>query len=162
MKIKPLVNGTYVLQRFQAKGGWTYISIPEIIEQGKWKTKGIKIRGSIDGHDIRQLRLMRTGDMVFLPVSAVIRKAIRKKEGDKVSVVLYEDEEALLIPQLIIDCLEDEPNAMKYFSELTEGYKREYVNWIMAARHAETKASRIATMVSKLLKKQTLSKPYEQ
>ncbi len=161
MKAIPFIQGEYILQRFRGKGGWTYIAFPEIIEQGKWKTGGMKIKGRIDDHIVSQLRLMRTGDMVFLPVSAAIRKAIMKREGDKVKVILYEDESTLVIPAEVRACLEDEPGAMEYFRSLTEGYQREYVNWINAAKRSETKAARIVTMIGKLLKKQTLSKIYD-
>lgn len=161
MKEKPLIKGTYILQRFKAKGGWTFISIPEIIEQDKWKTGGIKIKGTIDDCEVSQLRLMRTGDMVFLPINATIRKHTRKREGDKVMAVLYEDHAAIAIPEELMICLEDEPAALKYFMQLTEGYKREYIAWINGAKQPQTKAGRIAKMIGKLLKKQTLSKPYD-
>lgn len=161
MKNKLLIKGVYTVQRFRAKGGWTYISIPEIIEQELWKTGGIKVKGSVDDHIIQQLRLMRTRDMVFLPLSASIRKATRKKEGDKVSIILFEDESELSIPADLQECLEDEPAALEYFVSLTEGYKREYIAWINAAKQPATKAGRISKMIGKLLKKQTLSKPYD-
>lgn len=160
MKNKPLIKGEYVLQRFKVKGGWTFISIPEIIAQDKWKIGGIKIKGTIDDCPINQLRLMRTGNMVFLPINATIRKYTRKREGDKVMVILYEDDTALQIPEELMACLEDEPAALKYFMQLTEGYKREYIAWINGAKQAQTKAGRITKMIGKLLKKQTLSKPY--
>ncbi|RYD69742.1 MAG: DUF1905 domain-containing protein [Sphingobacteriales bacterium] len=162
MSKKPLVRGEYKLQRFQAKGGWTFIAIPEILQQNKWKTGGIKIKGSIDNCVIGQLRLMRTDNMVFLPINAGIRKQIKKQEGDTVGVLLQEDESDLIIPDEITVCLLDEPAAHKYFKQLTEGYKREYIQWINAAMQPATKAGRIAKMIEKLLKKQTLSKIYDQ
>ena len=157
----PLIKGTYILQRFKAKGGWTFVSIPEILEQGKWNRGGIKIKGSIDAYTFRQLRLMRTGDNVFLPLSAVIRKAIGKKEGDRVKLVLYVDEEPFVVPAEILECLELEPAARQYFMSLTEGYQKEYCSWINAAKQPATKAGRITKMIDKLLKKQTLSKIYD-
>lgn len=162
MKNKPLIKDFYILERFKAKGGWTYISIPEILEQDKWKPKGVKVSGSIDDYPIKQLRLMRTGDMVFLPVGAAIRRTIGKREGDKVQVILFEDDSEIVVPVELMECLEDEPAALKYFMQLSEGYKREYIAWINGAKQASTKAGRIAKMIGKLLKKQTLSKPYDE
>ena len=158
MSRKPLISGVYNLQRANVKGGWTYISIPEIIKENKWRPGGFKIKGSIDGCAIRQLRLMRTGDMIFLPVNATIRKAIMKQAGDAVKLVLYEDDAELVIPGELLLCLEDEPGAREYFMQLSEGYKREYINWIGSAKQLQTKAARVAKMIEKLLKKQTLSK----
>ena len=157
----PLIIGSYLLERFEAKGGWTYISLPEILQTNAWRAGGIKVKGQIDGCPIPQARLMRTADLVFLPVTAAIRRQINKRAGDRIELVLYKDESPLEIPAEILSCLDDEPKAKSYFMRLTEGYQREYINWINAAKRPETKAGRIIKMIGKLLKEQTLSKIYE-
>ena len=43
---------------------------------------------------------MKNGNM-FLPVKAEIRKAIGKREGDTVHVILYVDNSVIIIPQEI-------------------------------------------------------------
>ena len=85
---KPLVNATYLLQKFPGKGGWTYAAIPEII-QDKTKPFGwVTVRGSIDDYELKQYKLMPMGEgRLFLPVKAAVRKAIKKEAGDYVKII---------------------------------------------------------------------------
>lgn len=159
MKEKRLTEGRFKLQRFQAKGGWTYISLPGITP-AKGKAFGqLKVKGSIDGCEFEQYQLMPLGNGdLFLPVNINIRKKIGKKEGDTVKLVLFEDNAPLKIPSELLLCLQDEPKAYEIFMKLSEGYQKEFINWIYAAKREETRVTRMAAMISKVLQGQTLSK----
>lgn len=150
--IKPLVNQSYLLEKFSGKGGWTYARIPEIPQDKKAHFGWVKVRGTIDGYEIKRYHLMPMGNgSLFLPVKAEIRKKIKKKEGDYVHVILYPDSEPLEIPQEMFLCLQEEPLALKFFQSLSESEQNDYIQWIFSAKKEETEIVRLAKAIDKLL-----------
>lgn len=151
--MKPLVNKKYLLERFPGKGGWTYARIPEILQDKKAHFGWVKVRGTIDGYEISNYHLMPMGNgSLFLPVKAEIRKKIKKNEGDKVHVILYPDNEPLVIPEEMLLCLQDEPVALKFFNSLSESEQKYYIQWIYSAKKEDTKVDRIVKAINRLVK----------
>lgn len=155
---QPLVNNHYLLERFQAKGGWTYARIPEVLQDRSAPFGWVKVRGTIDGVEIRNYHLMPMGNgNLFLPVNAQVRKTIGKAEGDYVHVILYADNSAVEVPEELRQCLLDVPVAYRNFLNCTPGEKKAFIDWIYAAKKEDTKVERIAKAIIMLEKKQTLS-----
>lgn len=151
---KPLVNKKYLLEKFPGKGGWTFARVPEIPQDKKAPFGWVKVKGSIDGVEFSKYHLMPMGDgNLFLPVKAETRKKIKKKEGDWVHVILYADNEPLQAPEEMLDCLREEPAALKFFESLTEGERKLYINWIYSAKKEETKIDRMAKAVNNLARR---------
>lgn len=151
-KTSPLINKKYRLEKFQGKGGWTFARIPEIAATKKNPFGWRRVKGSIDGFEIKKYHLMPMGNgILFLPVKAEIRKKINKKEGDFVHVILYPDNEPLEIPEELLLCLNDEPQALAFFNSLTESERKYYIQWIYSAKREETKVNRIAKTINRLL-----------
>lgn len=149
----PLVNKQYKLERFAGKGGWTYAAIPEVLQDKSTPFGWVRVRGSIDGVEIKSYRLQPMGNgKLFLPVKAEIRKKIGKKEGDQVKIILYRDDSPLDIPEELLMCLQDEPKAYQQFFQFTEGIQKEYITWIYSAKKNETRVQRIARTIGKLLR----------
>jgi hypothetical protein len=150
--MKPIVNKKYLLEKFHGKGGWTFARIPEIPSDKNKPFGWVKVKGSIDGYEIRKCHLMPMGNgKLFLPVKAEIRKTIKKKEGDYVQVILYPDNELLKVPEEMLLCLSDEPTALKFFQSLSESEQNYYIQWVYSAKKDETKIDRLAKTVNRLM-----------
>ncbi|HEX5169783.1 MAG TPA: YdeI/OmpD-associated family protein [Cyclobacteriaceae bacterium] len=151
--MKPLVDKSYLLERFPGKGGWTFARIPEVIQDKNKPFGWVKVKGSIDGYEIRKVHLMPMGNgKLFLPVKAEIRKKIKKKEGDHVHVILFPDDEPLAVPEEMLLCLEDEPKALSFFHTLSESEQLFYIKWIYSAKKEDTKINRLARTVNRLMR----------
>lgn len=151
--MKPLVNKKYLLEKFQGKGGWTYARIPEVLQDKNVPFGCVKVRGTIEGYEIKKYHLMPMGNgKLFLPVKAEIRKKIKKEEGDWVHIVLYPDNEPMEVPEEMLLCLEDEPKALKFFNSLSESEQKFYIEWIYSVKKEETKVDRMANSINRLLK----------
>ncbi len=141
---KPLVKKDYLLQKYPGKGGLTYAATPEPLQDKRSPFGWVKVKGSIDGFDIKKYHLMpmRNGKL-FLPVRAGIRKKIGKQAGDFVKIILYKDETPLEIPDELVVCLTDEPYAFEKFQQLKKGEQKAFIDWIYSAKTDETKVTRI-------------------
>jgi len=152
---KPLVNKEYLLEKSPGKGGWTYTIIPEILPDKKSPFGWVKVKGSIDGVEISKYHLMPSGKgTLILFVKAEIRKKIKKQAGDCVHVILYPDNEPLEVPEELLLCLQDDPEAWPFFNSLNESEQHNYVKWIYSAKTEQTKVDRIAKTLDRLSKRQ--------
>lgn len=157
MEEQPLTDKSYLLEKFPGKGGWTYAAIPEISPDKHAHFGWVRVKGSIDGYEIKGYHLMPMGNgLLFLPVRAEIRKKIKKQAGDWVQIILYADNTPQEAPEELVLCLQDEPAAYQAFLKCTDGEQKAVVDWIYSAKTDETKVERIVQTINKLLNNQKL------
>jgi hypothetical protein len=116
--------------------------------------KGFRVKGKLDNYDFYMIALLPMGGGDFImALNAAMRKAIKKQKGASVQVQMMVDTNEIKPPVELIECLEDEPEALQYFSSLTKGHQNYFTNWIRSAKTDPTKAKRIAATLNALNKK---------
>ncbi|ANH82455.1 hypothetical protein A8C56_17095 [Niabella ginsenosidivorans] len=141
------------LQKFDRHGektGWTYIEIPADLTQQllPGNKKMFRVKGRIDEHKIAGVFLLPMGDGSFiLPVNAAMRKGIHKKEGAMVEVVLQPDAKKYELNRELMECLQEEEEALAYFRSLVPSHQNYFSKWVDAAKTDATKAQRIARTI---------------
>ena len=137
------------------KTGWTYIEISAANAQ-KLKPnnkKSFRVKGKLDELAIKQVALIPMGDGKFImAVNATMRKALGKRKGAKVTVQLEEDKKPLQVSKEFMECLTDEPDAVRHFNTLPPSHQLYFSKWIDSAKTEPTKTKRIAQAVSALAK----------
>lgn len=144
-----LTDKKYQLERFSGKGGWTYISLPEIPKDKEAAFGTVKVRGMIDGYELSDVNLMSFSGVLIMAVRAEIRKAIGKEEGDYVHVKLYKDTGIFQIPDDFKQRLTDE-GVFDIFKSYKKWEQRMCIKWIFSAKREETVKERITKTIFKL------------
>lgn len=152
-----MVDKKYLLEKFPGKGGWTYTAIPEILQDKNAPFGWVKVKGSIDGFEIKKYHLMPLGNgTLMLAVKAEIRKKIKKQAGDYVHIILYPDNEPLEVPAELLLCLQHDPDALEVFHSLSENEQQNYIKWIYSAKTDQSKVDRITKILIRLSKHRNL------
>jgi len=162
-KIDLMIQYTTTLLKFNSKGeksGWTYIEISAAqAHKLKPDTKvSFRVKGSIDQHTFEKAAILPMGDGSFiLPVNGTMRKAIGKRDGEKVKMVLELDERKLILSPDLVKCLKEEPGALAFFKSLPMSHQQYFSKWIESAKTNATKTKRIVMALTALSKKQGYS-----
>ncbi|SKC23603.1 DUF1905 domain-containing protein [Alkalitalea saponilacus] len=149
------VSGTYLLQKFSGKGGWTYLEVPEV-EPDKHAWFGeVEISGRIDDFRFENRKLLPMGNgRLFLPVNAKIRKEIQKEAGETVSLELEIHSNDVVTPDEILNCFQYEPaSTYENYLRLSKNEKQSYLDHILEAKSDDVKVHRIIKMMNDLAEK---------
>jgi len=155
-----MIQFTATIHKFDKKGektGWTYIEIGAA-RAGKLKPgnkKSFRVKGSLDQHKIEKTALIPMGDGNFiLPLNSQMRKAVGKKQGDKIYVMLAADDRKPTLSNDLMVCLKEDPMAMAFFKSLPGSHQLYFSKWIEGAKTAQTKTRRIIAAMMAFGKKQ--------
>ena len=154
-----MLTFTTTILKFSKQGektGWTYIVVPDKIAKklNPGVKKSYRVKGKLDDYKIEKTALipMGKGDFI-LPVNAALRKATGKRFGATLKVQLEIDVAPILAPAELLECLQDEPEALKYFNSLPQGHRNYFTKWIESARTEPTKTKRIALVIKTMVRK---------
>lgn len=153
-----MLRFTATIEKFADQGektGWSYIRI-SAEQAGKLMPgtrKAFRVKGKVDDHPFSMLSLMPMGDGSYImTINGSMRKAIRKQKGATIKVALELDEQEMKPPAALMECLEDEPEALARFQSLTKGHQNYYTMWINNAKTEPTKAKRIAATINSMVR----------
>lgn len=149
-----LVNKSYQIEKFNSKGGWTFVKIPEIPPNKNNRFGWVRVQGTIDNVKIEKYHLQPMGNgILFLPLNAKIRKKLSKKVGDFVHVKLYEDSIPIGLMKELVLCFKSEPKVFDTFMKMTKIEQKNTIEWIYVAKTDKIKIERITKSIDKMLNK---------
>lgn len=154
-----MVRFTATIQKFEEMGektGWSYISIPSTIAQqlSPGNKKSFRVKGKLDNYSFKGVSLLPMGGGDFImALKTEVRKAIGKQKGAKLEVQLALDKVPYKINQELLDCLADEPEALKHFNTMPPSHQAYWSKWIESAKTEPTRTKRITQSVIALSKK---------
>lgn len=145
-----------IIRKFGYKGektGWTYFEVPATIalQLVPGNKKSFRIKGYFDEVPVKQVALLPMGDGRFIiPLNASMRKALGKREGNRLTLRIRVDRSEQVTDRDFAACLEDDAAAREGFSRLPPSHRNYFSKWIADARTTQTKARRIAMALEAL------------
>lgn len=108
---------------------------------------------NLNGHAYRSSVFPEERSRQYLVINAQMRAAASLAHGQVIAASLVPDHEprSLPLPADLVQALAAEPIAQARFEKLALSHRREYVEWVEAAKKAETRARRIAEVLKKML-----------
>lgn len=152
-----MVIYTTTIRRFGQMGEktrWMYIEIPAEIaaKLNPGCKKSYRVKGKLDTYPIEKVALLPMGEGSFImPFNAQMRKGTGKREGAGLKVSFELDERSIPINAELVNCLADEPEALRFFNSLPKSVQGYFSKWIDTAKTDTTKAKRIAESVNALM-----------
>jgi hypothetical protein len=147
-------NFSAVLKRPEGVGTWTYLSIPARVSKAFGTRGRVRVRGTIDGHAFQSSAMPDGDGSHFLVVNKTIRDAIGANQGSTVRVLMERDtvERKVEVPADFKKALAANAAAHQEFSAYPYSHQKELVDWIRAAKRAETRQRRITKALASLVK----------
>ena len=146
-----LVDGIYLIERMEGKGGWSFVKFPKEIMPTSKAFGMMKVSGSVDDFSFGGKHLMPMGNgFIFLPLAKAIRTKIGKNEGDSVLVRLYKEEIPDKLPQELMDCLKDDIGKYDLFQKLKKSEQKEWIQYIYSSDKIEERTDRIIKLLHDL------------
>ena len=134
------------------KTGWTYVEIPAKVAEklNPGERRSFRVKGRLDKLAVKALALIPIGGGDFvIPLNAEMRKSLAKGKGDRLvmEIALDKNPDPIPMPEDLLQCLQDEPKAIKAFEALPGSHQKYYIKWVNSAKTEPTRVKRIAGTV---------------
>ncbi|QGQ97823.1 DUF1905 domain-containing protein [Paenibacillus psychroresistens] len=140
------------IQRFKAHlvkpdtvGAWTYLTVPFKADEVFASKARIPVKGTISGVPYLGSLLPHGDGRHYMVVNKDLRESCGASNGDQVEVTMQFDEDKRTneIPLDLEAALAKSVQIKTIFSELAYSHQKEYIEWIISAKKAETRTARI-------------------
>lgn len=127
----------------------TVVFLPEAIIK-KLPAGRIRTKGTMNGTPFDlAVQYKKDGSRYFV-VGAILRRAARLKEGDRVTVIFHlTDPNELVIPEELEAVLEQDDEFRKVWDTFTLGYQRSLVYYITSVKNSDSRIKRALEIAGK-------------
>jgi len=137
------------------KGAWTFLEIPFSVEKEFGSKARVAVAGTMNGFAFQNSLLPQGDGTHAMAVSKSLQAGAKASAGDLVSVRMHVDrsERTVVVPTELQQVLALRPDAKAAFDSLSPSHRKEYAEWVAAAKRAETRKSRADKSVTMVLAK---------
>ena len=154
-------------KKFKAKaeaagpgGAWCFIAVPFDVSE-VWGVRGqLQVKGTINGFPYRTT-IQPADGRHLLTFNKQLQAGAKAKAGDTVSVVMERDTEERIVeaPAELAKAFRKNKEAKQLWDKLAYTHRKEFAQWISAAKQKETRDRRAQKAVDMMLTKKTMSGP---
>lgn len=145
------------MPKFRAKlepvpHGGQYVVVPAKIAEQAGLAHGARVRGTVRGVPYRS-SLMKYSGIFHLGVHKAVLAEAGAEFGQRIELTLERDDQPLpsdVVPDDLARMLARNPKARAAFAALRSSLRREYVQSIVSAKKAETRARRLQKVIGLL------------
>ena len=137
------------------KGAWTFLEIPFSVEKEFGSKARVAVAGTMNGFAFQNSLLPQGDGTHAMAVSKSLQAGAKATAGDVVAVRLEVDrsERTVVVPPELESVLASRPDAKAAFDSLSHSHRKEYAEWVAAAKRAETRQSRADKSITMVLAK---------
>lgn len=133
-------------------GAWAMVAIPRSVSRAFPARERVPVAGTINGYAFRTSVMPRADGSYYMMVNKAMRAGAGAGPGDTVVVELDRDAHAaeVVVPGELRQALDADEDGRVRFDALPESRRKEYAEWVAAAKQPATRARRAAKVLSLL------------
>jgi hypothetical protein len=136
-------------------GAWTFLEIPFDVAEAFGTRARVAVAGTMNGFAFRNSLLPQGDGTHAMAVSKQLQAGAGAGAGDVVAVTIDVDrsERSVQLPAELQTALASNQAAATAFESLSYSHRKEFADWIAAAKKAETRLSRAGKALGMILER---------
>jgi hypothetical protein len=137
------------LKGYDAKGTTTFVLVPESVMAAFAPRKRVPIKATVNGYAYRTT-IVDMGDGPCFAVNKTVRTAVGVSRNDLIGVTLELDTEVRTVEVPADMAMALGKRLRATFDSMSYSHRKEYVDWVQAAKQRETRVRRLAKVIEKI------------